>query len=587
MVLGCGRSRLGLESAVEIGGTTAGSGAVAGDGSGGGGGSGGSGGAGNAGKGNGGSGSGGRGGTGGHAAGMAGAGGRAVDPSVQPPSLRLPQNGRATGSVWVERARRPRFAWDAQPGMTFEIEVDDSCEVGALETCEFSSPEWTATDLSVNDITPPRGLPVSESAPVGRRYFWRVRACTSAACSPWSMVRYVDVGRQRSDFDGDGYADVILSNWGNSATKGRILVGFGPTPSSRMTILEDDTTRDTPDHFGQVAAPLGDMDGDGFADLLVTAPGDSISQPGKARVFYGAIAFPLRRESLGLEADGEGDRISGVAIPAFDVDADGMQDFVLDSYPTDPRLYLSLGRGVRRTPISVVRSGEVLYGMSAGDVTGDGYSDVFAFSVLWDGDYVARYDLLPGSPSGLGAPEPMAASEGSMVPEWTILGDVNGDGFSDFCHAVNDLGDEQSSHIEVSLGGETPVLDPMFTWGAGFGDTAMYVEQAGPISAGDINGDGFDDSLVGISWHISGVVQANLYLGGQGSRSAPDAVYAFQSEFLLFISTGLPFAMGDVNGDGSDDVFLAEDFDHTGKLFFGGPALDTDPDDELRLPFPE
>src|SRR5262245_10191290 len=54
--------------------------------------------------------------TGGTATGGAGGSAvRPVDPSLPSPSLRLPQNGRATGSVWAERSRRPRFAWSAQP----------------------------------------------------------------------------------------------------------------------------------------------------------------------------------------------------------------------------------------------------------------------------------------------------------------------------------------------------------------------------------------------------------------------------------------------------------------------------------------
>ncbi|HEX6766050.1 MAG TPA: VCBS repeat-containing protein, partial [Polyangiaceae bacterium] len=318
---GCGKSQSRLEAVGEAGGAPGepdagkgGAGAHAGAGTTGG--------------------AGGRGGSG-----ASGAPDRPVDPSLTPPSLRLPQNGRATGSVWAEPTRRPRFVWDAQPDVTFEIEVDDSCDIGALESCEFPSPEWTSEAL-LNEQTPPDDLPVSERAPVGRRYYWHVRACTSAACSPWSMVRYVDVGRQRSDFDGDGYADVVLSNAGNSAVDGRVLVGFGPEPSSRLVVLEDATRAGTPDRFGTVAKALGDMDGDGFADLLVTAAGDPMNLTGEALVFFGSATFSdaASVESL-LVQGGEGERLGGVAVAAGDVDGDGMQDFATDTYPADARLF--------------------------------------------------------------------------------------------------------------------------------------------------------------------------------------------------------------------------------------------------------
>lgn len=583
VVAGCGRSRPGFEPLEDVGGAGRESAGGENGGTGGRAGSGTTGGVGGR------AGSATTGGAGGRAgSGTGGVAGRPVDPSLAPPVLRLPQNGHATGSVWSERARRPGFVWDLQPDVTFELEVDDSCEIGALESCEFPSPEWTG-EFSVNDVMPPEGLPVSERAPVGQRYFWRVRSCTSAACSPWSMVRYVDVGRQKSDFDGDGYADVVLPNSGNSALNGRVLVGFGPEPSRRVVVLEDAMRETVPDRFGEVAKPLGDMDGDGFADLLVTASGDLTNPPGSVHVFFGSSTFSdaARRESLRLEGDDDGDRL-GSAIPAGDVDADGMQDFVVDSYPPDPWLYRGIFRDVSTTKIPVVRSGEALYGVSAGDVTGDGYSDVLAFSVVRGDNLPGRYDLLRGSLTGLAAPSATAQVDGDGLPvaTWAIIGDVNGDGFSDFGYAKHDQADLQASHIEVSLGSETPLLDTAFTWAAGIPDDAQYVDLGGPIPAGDVNGDGFEDSLVAFSRHISDIVQANLYLGGRGARDAPDAVYAFQTGLVLFVSTSFPTGTGDVNGDGFDDVFLYEDFGHTGQLFFGGSALDTVPDDALELPFP-
>jgi hypothetical protein len=114
-------------------------------------------------------------------------------------------------------------------------------------------------------------------------------------------------------------------------------------------------------------------------------------------------------------------------------------------------------------------------------------------------------------------------------------------------------------------------------------DTTLYGELGGPISAGDVNGDGFDDALVGAAWHGSPLVQVSLYLGGGGSRSSPDAVYTVRGE-LLFISTGVPKAFGDVNGDGFDDVLLTEEYGNSGTLFFGGLDLDATADDEIAIP---
>jgi hypothetical protein len=517
---------------------------------------------------------------------MGGAAERPLDPSLQPPALRLPQNGRATGSVWSERARRPRFVWDPQPTFAFEIQVDDSCQASALQDCEFPSPEWTAANLSLSDVTPPKAFPVSEEAPVGRRYYWRVRSCTSAACSRWSAVRYVDVGRQRSDFDGDGFADVILPDWGSSMRQGRVLVGFGPEPSSRTVVLDGKVTPESGDQFGLVATPLGDMDADGFADLLLTAAGDQAELPETVYVFFGSATFAdASSHHTLLFPDDASDGIPGVAVPAGDVDADGMQDFWID-YVSGPRLYRGrLPRSVSVTPIPAVRPTHSLVRASAGDVTGDGHSDLLAVTTYNNDGIHPKYDLLRGSTTGLAGPVLLTETDPSPYENWNILGDLNSDGFSDVGCTVNHPHDAPSYRIDISWGAETPRLDDRATTWAG-GLTGQYADPGGAIAAGDVNADGFEDSLIGIQWSDSDRVQANLYLGGQGSRTAPDAVYAFQTEVRLIILQGRPSAPGDVNGDGFDEVFLVEDYGHTGKLFFGGDEVDTTPDDHVAVPPP-
>jgi len=512
---------------------------------------------------------------------MGGVGGRPIDTELEVPVPRLPENGRATGSVWSERARRPRFRWDPVPGAGYELEVDDSCVANAFDDCDFPSPEWVERDLVMPESSPPVGLPVSEVAPVGRRYFWRVRSCPGAACSPWSAVRYVDVGRQKSDFDGDGYADVVLTAPGNSAPlHGQVLVGFGPLPSARWVVLEEAPVPEIQDLFGDVAEPLGDLDADGFADLLVTVPGD-LPPGGHADVYFGNPTFGEISPSF-LSPQGDSDfSFGGAVVSAGDVDADGHQDFVAGS---PPWLLRGASDDVIATELPLVLANdEYVTDLSAGDVTGDGYSDLFAASVAVGVSGPTRFDFLRGGPGGFDDAWTLLESDGPS----TVMNDRNGDGFRDLGFAFNVPNDPIPNRIDVAHGADPPVADVVATLGANLiagTDTGTYGEFARPIAAGDINGDGYDDTLVGVSWHTSNLVQANLYVGGAGSPTAPDAVYTIRSEFLLFVSTGFPRAIGDVNGDGFDDVFLNDDFGHKGALFFGGSEFDTAPDDELTLP---
>lgn len=502
------------------------------------------------------------------------------------PALRLPENGRSTGSVWAENARQPRFAWAAVSDATYEFQIDDSCTPTHFDACEFSSPEWTATGLTDNEVTPP-SLPVSENAPVGRRYFWRVRSCTDAACSPWSQIRYVDVGRQRSDFDGDGYADVVVTNSGSVQQAGRVRVGFGPEPARRSVILADTVAPEPLDHFGTVAEPLGDLDADGFADLLVTSPGGSDSES-YAVVYFGSADFSRSEAHANLRVSGveAGDTFGGVAVPTGDVDADGQQDFVIgfgrSSRSAQPRLYRGSGRSVMVTELPIVRTGERANALSAGDVNGDGHADLLATSVAGIDDEQVRNDLLHGTPGGFGTAMMVEEHDYPGVPG-SIAGDVTGDGIAELGWSVEWR--LPSGRIAVSSGASAPESTPaMMTWASGLDDLEQLFDLAPPRSAGDVNGDGIDDALVEVSIFYSDLMRANLYLGGRDSRSAPDAAYASGGAAQLVIATGSTRRAGDVNGDGFDDVLLVDDHQHTGTLFFGGFDLDPEPDAVLELP---
>src|SRR5262249_27529401 len=133
------------------------------------------------------------------------------------PRLKRPMRGAYTGSLHAPSALatlRPTFSWAAvEPtcgATTYEMQADDSCSPGALDTCAFPSPELAAKGISALTYAPPSDLKVATAPPVGAFYAWRVRACDAAArCGAWSEVRYLEVGRVREDINGDGYGDLL------------------------------------------------------------------------------------------------------------------------------------------------------------------------------------------------------------------------------------------------------------------------------------------------------------------------------------------------------------------------------------------
>src|SRR4051812_7475310 len=199
---------------------------------------------------------------------------RPLDQTFAVPAALRPWNGETTGSVHAAAALRPRFQWSAVPGATgYELQVDDSCPATGFAGCAFPSPELYARDLAATatTFTPGSNLPVSTAQPVGRRYFWRVRACHDAGCSPWSPVRYVDVGRMAQDLNGDGFADLVVGADPGPPGSGRFYLYWGKSgtlsaaPDLMMTMGE------MADGFGYALDAAGDVNADGYGDLIVSA----------------------------------------------------------------------------------------------------------------------------------------------------------------------------------------------------------------------------------------------------------------------------------------------------------------------------
>jgi uncharacterized repeat protein (TIGR01451 family) len=164
-----------------------------------------------------------------------------------------------------------------------------------------------------------------------------------------------------------------------------------------------------------------------------------------------------------------------------------------------------------------------------------------------------------------------------------IIGDVNGDGYDDFL-----IGARAGDVIAINGGGVYLFLgEPGASWGsdlpvdmadATFG-SAGYQDYAGHdvAGAGDVNGDGFDDFLIGADgYDAPGVLtqtgRVHLYLGrqaadwGQGVDVA-NSDASFVGE-VAYANTGLSVAgAGDINGDGYDDFLFSAHPEGTATIY--------------------
>jgi hypothetical protein len=470
------------------------------------------------------------------------------------PSPTRPVAGDYTGSFWADAAvntLRPTFKWTASTpdtcgAVSYQIQLDDSCKPGDIQSCAFASPEVDAT-VATNSFQPPTALAVQKTQPVGTRYYWRVRACDAAkVCSSWSSVRYVEVGRVRDDLNGDGYSDLLVRGGADD-----LYIYFGGRPFNNQTPVHGKP--------GTSFAFGGDIDADGFGDLLVGDP--SVSKGGGS---YGAILVYLgkatweselgQHETIYHTADtmmGFPSAVSG----AGDFNGDGRAD-IAASLASDTSISIFLDVAGRYATPGFIKiyndPGPMDDGFGrAGDVDGDGISD---FAVLQEstgnGNSVAFFRGAP-SPSNL----PMARQkvDGCTMNILRPAGDLDGDGFDDLALA-GVSGDVPVSTL-VTVRGQANIAHTGGIWSVRkFADDSVAFR--GLAAGWDANGDGRSD----LYWTaVEGYALLSIP-GAAGFNDQSPAVTIDDSHTGSFYGTAL--AMGDYDGDGLADLAVASTLWH-------------------------
>ncbi|MFA5013234.1 MAG: FG-GAP-like repeat-containing protein [Candidatus Paceibacterota bacterium] len=336
------------------------------------------------------------------------------------------------------------------------------------------------------------------------------------------------------DVNGDGYNDVIVGAYASPNRSSYIGAAYlyygGPNMDSAADVTFSGVLNN--DMLGTSIASAGDINGDGYDDVLIGAPGAS-SGLGQVYLYYGGSAMDSTADVTftGLESGGSGFG----QVTASDVNGDGYNDVVIGANTADGEgisdrgeVYIYYGGPNMDNEADVVLAGSTtetlgLVVSSLGDVNGDGYGDIVACSQ--HGDYGA----------GVNTGEAIIFYGGAKMDntaDVTIIG----------------------SAIEDRLGYS--------------------------CAGGDVNGDGFDDAIVGAPYNDTDGVdrgQIYVYYGGPSMDNVADITITGTTDGLE-LGTYIAYA-GDINGDGYGDIGASGD--NSLYIYHGGPSMDTTADETV------
>ena len=449
---------------------------------------------------------------------------------------------------------------------------------------------------------------------------------------------------EAGDVNGDGIGDFIMSAL-YAGGSGRAYVIFGKEGGlANMDLANALASGDgfaitgdaANDKLGFSVSGGGDYNGDGFDDLVIGAAyaDSSTSDYGEVYVVFGkASGFgtvdvggaDAGNDFIRITGDNEGDKLGFSVSFAGDVNGDGRDDLVLgapssdsdtlnggaayvifgqaDGSETDRDLGAALAAGDgfvvgESSPNSYDQFGASVSG--AGDLNGDGFDDFIVGAPSADSfaaDRGAAYIFFGGATPATVPALKILGADGSdqLGKSVSGAGDVNGDGLADLIVGVYSGSDGGPSAGEAYVifgkeGGWTNPIDVSTPLSAadGFqirGSTDFDRFGTSVSSAGDVNGDGFDDIIVGAASHDNGDPDFNNRDSGAayvifGKASGFGTIdldtpldgsngFKIQGDAPLDNAGSSVSSAGDVNGDGFDDILVGAKYGDDGGYSAG------------------
>ncbi|MEO7307769.1 MAG: integrin alpha, partial [Ferruginibacter sp.] len=341
-------------------------------------------------------------------------------------------------------------------------------------------------------------------------------------------------------------------------------------------------------NLGIAVAGAGDVNGDGFSDVIVGSQlyDNGTTDEGAAFIYHGSaaginnVAVTLIESDQGLSQFGFS--VSG----AGDVNGDGYSDVIVGAYNFDnvetnegvAFIYHGSATGINNTAVAMVESNQPGANLGAsvacaGDINGDGYSDIIAGANFYDNvetNEGAAYVYL-GSATGINITavailecNQANANFGRAVAS---AGDVNGDGYSDVIVGASQFDNGQTNEgASFVYHGAASGINTQYTTMTESNQVNANLGYA-VASAGDVNADGYSDVIVGAPYFDNGQADEGVAFIYHGSASGINAVAAAMVESNQ-AGANLGFSVagaGDVNGDGYSDIIVGSPLYNNGQ----------------------
>jgi len=348
------------------------------------------------------------------------------------------------------------------------------------------------------------------------------------------------------------------------------------------------------DRYGTEVASAGDINGDGYNDILVAAPGSyqSSGYQGKVYVFLGGV--DPTQPALTLTGDKPGDRFGASLTTCGDINGDGFADFAIGADKADDggadagKVYIYYGGKELDATADVTLTGERAndwFGTAiAGghDLNGDQIPDLVVGASYGGKNYTGvLYVFLGGSAITNPAVKISGETSGDSFGERVaIIGDMDGDGLAEFAASSyyhNSDGNKNAGRVYIYRGGSVISREP---WQTLSGTRPQANFGFSISSAGDVNKDGILDFLVGAPGdgpNAEGV--AYLYQGGPVIR---DPIASFFGDHPKDLYGYMVCGGGDINADGYSDIMIGTPFAdvesyRSGRVevYYGGDKIDT------------